>query len=342
MGAEERITLKQIRYFVAVYESHSLSRAAAHVNVSQPALGTQIKALEQNLGVELFERSPSGLLPKLAAHTFAKSAQLILENLKDARLEIDRLSSAAPIGLRLGVTTTSGRELAGSLLRDAHRPGARGRYNLTLLEGRSDELLGLLGNRKIDAALSYEASPETRCEAVPLYLEEFVLVGAPSVMKGLSGAVPLDDIEGLPLVASPADQGSRPFLKRMAEERGARLNIDVEVSSATIKAEMLLHHQKCMIVPKGRFLSEIKQGKLAVVRFAPPLTRTMTLFMASGIVLHARKFLRRAVLNAVNERMKQVQLGWSTIEDQAKTSKGRLSADKKTLPAIASSQKPSS
>jgi len=318
MGAEDRITLKQIRYFVAVYDSHSLSRAATQVNVSQPALGTQIKALEQNLGVQLFERTPSGLLPKQAAHTFAKSAQLILENLKDARLEIDRLSSAAPIDLRLGVTTTSGRELAGSLLRDANRTGAKGRYNLTLFEGRSDELLGLLGSRKIDAALSYEGSTEARCEVVPLYLEEFVLVGAPGVMKGLSGAVALEEIEGIPLVASPAEQGSRPFLKRVADARGARLNIDVEVSSATIKAEMLLHHQKCMIVPKGRFLNEIKQGKLAVVRFAPPLTRTMTLFMAGGIVLHARKFLRRAVQNAVNERMKQVQLGWSAIEDQAK------------------------
>lgn len=55
--------LEQLQYFVQVVESHSFNRAAQHLNITQPALTNSIRALEEELGVQLLIRSRRGCVP---------------------------------------------------------------------------------------------------------------------------------------------------------------------------------------------------------------------------------------------------------------------------------------
>ena len=60
--------LRQLRYFVALYEEAHVGRAAERLCLSQPALSQQMRHLQEDLQVELFQRQGRGLSPTLAAH----------------------------------------------------------------------------------------------------------------------------------------------------------------------------------------------------------------------------------------------------------------------------------
>lgn len=77
--------LRQLRYFIAVAEAGNFSRAAAQLHVSQPPLSTQVKALEDELGVKLLERSNRGAKLTAAGAAFLEEARAALARLDSAR-----------------------------------------------------------------------------------------------------------------------------------------------------------------------------------------------------------------------------------------------------------------
>ena len=84
------ITIRQLQYFVAVYEEASFSRAAEREHCSQPALSAQIRNLEAILERSLFDRSVNGAIPTAAGQRFYRHSVAILRSVNTARLEMDK------------------------------------------------------------------------------------------------------------------------------------------------------------------------------------------------------------------------------------------------------------
>jgi LysR family transcriptional regulator of gallate degradation len=95
--------LRQLKYFIAVFEHHNLSRAAAEIPISQPALTRSVKLLESELGVKLFRRQARGVIPTSAGERFYRHANKILAACeraeKDVRTAGDFLSGEITIGV---------------------------------------------------------------------------------------------------------------------------------------------------------------------------------------------------------------------------------------------------
>ncbi len=77
-------TFRQIRYFVAVADSFSVSRAAAELHISQSAVTSAIRELETELGAALFERNPRGVSLTTQGHQFLLHARRILGAMTEA------------------------------------------------------------------------------------------------------------------------------------------------------------------------------------------------------------------------------------------------------------------
>jgi len=139
-----------LRYFLAVVETGSFTKAAANCLITQPTLSAGIKRLEEQLGVSLFVRNNKRVFLTTAGSRFLPRAKAILHEVNMASAEIAQAEQAHV--LRLGVLQTIPAALVSRLLAAflAEYPGVR----LDLYDGSEQELLNRLDERGLDYALS--------------------------------------------------------------------------------------------------------------------------------------------------------------------------------------------
>jgi len=99
--------IRQMRYFVAVAEERSFSRAADRLHISQPPLSQQIKNLEEELDAQLFHRLPRGVALTAAGTAFLKSCRSILAQIRQAAQETTQIAAGMMGTLRVGTVSSA-------------------------------------------------------------------------------------------------------------------------------------------------------------------------------------------------------------------------------------------
>lgn len=82
------MSVEQLQTVVAIAEEGALVRAARRLHISQPPLTRRLAALEEELGVQLFERRPRGMQPTRAGRELIERARVILASLEEAALAV--------------------------------------------------------------------------------------------------------------------------------------------------------------------------------------------------------------------------------------------------------------
>lgn len=167
------MNLRDLKYLVALAEHKHFGRAAAASFVSQPTLSTQIKKLEEELGVALVERAPRNVMLTPAGQEAATRARRIVAEVEQMKEAARRSQDPEAGTVRLGMFPTLGPYLlphAIPLLRERFP-----KLELLLVEEKSDELLTRLQDGKLDAALLALPVHDERLHAEFLFEEPFVL-----------------------------------------------------------------------------------------------------------------------------------------------------------------------
>ena len=206
--------LRHLRYFVAIAEERSITRAAERLWVAQPGLSTQIRRLEAELGVRLFERHTRGVDLTQAGALFLERARAALVA-ADAASATGRDLEAGLIGsVRLGISGGARWRPSADLLQrfSCERPGVE----LTVLEGYGGTLWRDLRDGRLDAlvAPTGHASPDLR--TLDLGSEEWVLlVGKGHPLAGI-GPVTAEDLHGQ-RIATTGHRDGAVFDKAVAD-----------------------------------------------------------------------------------------------------------------------------
>ena len=137
--------LRQLEYFSTIARVGGFRRAANQLSVSQTTLSQQIRALEQELHVELFERSRRQISLTFAGQVFLERSERILSDLRVARDEVLELSGVEHGHLRIGTMTPNPMRWMPHLLAEFKRRHPN--ITLTLVERASEQLLRLLHAR---------------------------------------------------------------------------------------------------------------------------------------------------------------------------------------------------
>src|SRR5829696_4604749 len=145
--------LRRLRYFVAVAEESSFNRAAQRLHISQPPLSNQIKQLERDLGVRLFERTNRGVRMTEAGALLLEEARRIFVQLDQTVRAVQRVGHGQVGRLTLGFVPSSSNEALPPILR-AFRERFPG-VELFLREMRPDHVVQGLHERQIDVGFVY-------------------------------------------------------------------------------------------------------------------------------------------------------------------------------------------
>lgn len=173
-GKSGRMNLRDLEYVLRVAELNHFGRAAKACNVSQPTLSGQIRKLEDELGVQLFERGRGGARPTSAGRAVASQARIALR----AAGEIKRIAQAAqdPFAgeFRLGLIPTIAPYLIPRFV--ARLRDTLPDLSVIYREDITERLTRDLESGMIDAAILATPPESERLEAIPLYDEPFRLV----------------------------------------------------------------------------------------------------------------------------------------------------------------------
>ena len=277
--------LRQLRYFVAIVDHGSLSRAALVLHVAQPALTQQLRQLEEELGVQLLHRSAQGVLSTDAGKVFYEHAQAILKQVGDARAAVVQ-SAERPSGtVTLGLPHSISGALALPLLMAARTQHPE--ITLQLTEELTGNLTEQLKSGRINLAVLFDDGQLAQFVTTPLVEEElrFICRTDAAYMQG-ERALTLEQAVGATLILPGLQHGVRPRIESVARGAGLSLESVIEINSIAILKSALLADMGATILPSAPVLDELKRGALRSHRIhSPAISRTVVLCASKNIPL---------------------------------------------------------
>lgn len=221
--------LRHLRYFLAVADTRSFTRAAERLHVTQPTLSHQIKQLEQMVGTVLFDRSTKEVELTAAGRLFKPYCERILKEIESSALAISELEGLMRGTLRMAVFHSFSHSILPPILSEfaLRYPGV---HVITRLVPRMDMERELI-NAELDMAVAYVAGDNDQIVAEPLFAEELVLVVGSKCPQAGRKSMPMGELATLPLVLLTPEFGARQFVDRFFTETGQQPHVVLEMNA---------------------------------------------------------------------------------------------------------------
>ncbi len=286
--------LRHIRYFLAVAEQRSFTRAADALHVSQPTLSQQIRQLEETLGVQLFDRSGRTVQLTEFGEVYARHARAALHELDTGQRALHDVADLGSGSLRLAMMPTFAAYLSGSLIDAFHADYPN--VALTIDAMPQERIEALLADDRLDAGFAFVPPRAPDIDALPLWDEPLALVtGRTHRLARRRRALTPAELSGEPLVLLSRAFATRESIDRYFIEHGARPLIAIETNTISAVLELVRCGRLATVLPDA--VARESAG-LCALEIDPPLpTRTAVLLTRKGAYrsVAARAFIERAL-----------------------------------------------
>lgn len=271
------MNIKQLRYFIAAVDAGNITRAALHVHVAQPALGVQLRELEQELGVVLLSRHSRGVSATAAGRLLYERAHAVLALLEQTRQDLQALPAATRFPLRLGVTASMAMLVGTDLQLLAAQ--AHPQIALTMVEAPSFALADAVAREELDIALAYDVEEVSGISLRPVLREELLFAHAkgawnPEAPKGLQAVL------SSRLALGGRRDVARRALARVCGAAPAELPVAFEVQSVAAIRDLVMRGEATSVLPLGALQCDLDSGRIVAcpISDAPVMT---TLYVVS-------------------------------------------------------------
>jgi LysR family cyn operon transcriptional activator len=274
---------RSIRYLLAVAEHHSFTRAAEVLYVSQPTLSQQIKQLEDQLDVQLLDRSGRTVRLTAAGEIYLHHARRALGELDTAKRAIHELHDLSRGSLRLGMTPITD-YLATPLLNQfiTRYPG----ITMNTLELPQDDIVTALTEDRLDIGIAFDSTLSSavcsdEIDSQILFIENMSLaVGSSHHLAGAPGPMSKHALEEEPMVMLNTDYALRRHIDQFCRENGIVPLIAMEATALSVIIEIVRLGRLATLLPKSIVCA---QRGLHPISLLPELPRhTISLICRKG------------------------------------------------------------
>jgi LysR family transcriptional activator of glutamate synthase operon len=217
--------LRQLRYAEAVARHRHFTRAAEELHIAQSALSHQVRKLEGELGVELFERTSRSVVPTDAGEAVAARARRILTEVDGVRGEVDELQGLVRGRISVGALLPAGEIDVPRLL--ARFSEAYPGIEVRMREGTAGDMAAFLAEDEVDVAFSMLADDPAEGVVVE-YVSEEELVAVFPPDRAPRGRVKAADLSPSAIATPRVGSAIRTTVDRFFADAGEPLHVSLE------------------------------------------------------------------------------------------------------------------
>jgi len=256
------ITLRQLKVFSAVARHLSFTRAAEELCLTQPAVSMQVKQLENQLDVALFEQLGKKIYLTDTGKEVYHYARLIAQQLEELETVLDNFKGLEQGKLRISVATTAN-YFAPSLLGTFCQrfPGVTVSLDVT----NRQTLLQQLNENEVDMVIMGQPPAEMELEAWPFMENPLVIVARPDHTLAQQKHIPIRRLEQETFLVRESGSGTRNAMQRFFDQHGVKINTGMEVSSDEAIKQSVQAGLGLGVLSRDSIQMELALGRLAIL-----------------------------------------------------------------------------
>lgn len=224
-----QIELRHLRYFLAVAEAAHFTKAAARLHVTQPTLSHQIRQLEGQLNLPLFDRIGRRVRLTAAGELLLPHARRVLRELETAQAALAELHGLKRGALKVGIMQTVNACVIPEIV--ARYSAAHPGIHVTCSEMAVDDIESGLESGHLDLGISFLPPTRDSLEGEKLFSEELVVVAPVGHALTRRRKVRVRELASVPLVLLAPKYCTRQLIDRAFATAGARPDVKVEMNS---------------------------------------------------------------------------------------------------------------
>jgi len=278
------LELRQLEHFMVLCDEMHFTRTAEKLRIGQPTLSYQMKALEDELGVRLFDRLGKKIAITEAGKILLEHSKKVFANLESAREQIEELQNVKRGKLVIGTLSGDLNHIASMVLLEFHSIYPDVQIQIFSL----DDVVEKVVQNEFDLALTLNPGKDERLTNISLYEEEFFLAVRRDHVWSDRNAIDFKEIQRIPLILNPKGHCFRQSLDAACSAAGIQIQPIIESTDSKSILNLVKKGIGATIISSTLFSLE-NEGVLKAIRIInPAIIREVT------IVHHKQKHLGTA------------------------------------------------
>lgn len=253
--------IRQLRNFIQIVDLRSITGAAERLNIAQPALSRQVKALEDALAVPLLRRHGRGVMPTEEGLRLAARARVILEDIDDLATDVSGAEKTLSGKITLGLPPTVAEVLATHLIERTMETHPE--VTLRIVSGFSGHVQDWLQRGAIDLGVAYEGQKSSAIKSQAIIIEQLFLIER-GEKEGTRDGTPVTASDALaePLILPNPEHGLRKRIEQIAAEQGIELDVRLEIDILPTMLAFVERGLGATILPLMSVNEHVASGRL--------------------------------------------------------------------------------